>query len=543
MSRQGIKHWLDRFVDRLLATGKKRFVISGGMAISGPIHIGKLRGEVIYPSGIARALRRAGKEVRHIVVVYTQDPLKAKERLVPRSFINEWSGVRILDVPDPWGCHENWVEHFFEPYMKHYEEYGITATPIMTHEIYKDRRMVETVRFFIKNRERAREILNRYKGGKLGPGWFPVRPLCKKCGNIRTTKILDYDGEKGLIRYMCPRCGHVGEARLSDVKLEWRAEWVALWNVLEVDVELYGKDHAAAGGSRDSCNELYRKLFGKEPPMGFPFEWVSLKVDGRSLEMSSSGGIVFTMDEWLEVGLPEVLKYWYYVMRPMSHLEFDPVHGVPHLHEEYSRAERIYFGLEEPADPDKIIDIRRAYELANDDKVPPKPPFQAPYTLLAVISQIIPSTENVDAAIEKLRQTGHLKDELEEWEVARLARLLRKAYTWVKRYAPKHYRVEIREEADPAILERIGEDGVKLLKEVETLLKDWEGRDAVKLEEELYSKIRGLGLSPKKGFRILYMAILGRGSGPKLAPLILAVGPRKIASILGRYVEVAAHGL
>ena len=508
------------------------------MAVSGPIHIGKLRGEVIYPSGIVRALRRVGKDVKHIVVVYTQDPLKAKERLVPKSFIEEWSGVRILNVPDPWGCHKNWVDHFLTPYLRHADEYGITATPVMTHEIYKTERMMETVKYFIDHREEARMILNKYKGGKLGPEWFPVRPVCKECGNVKNTKIVNYDRGKGIIEYACPRCKHQGVVDLSDVKLEWRAEWVALWNVLDVDVELYGKDHAAAGGSRDSCNELYRSLFGKEPPIGFPFEWVSLKIGGRSMEMSSSGGIAFTIDEWVSVGLPEALKYWYYVMRPMTHLEFDPAVSVPLLHDEYDRAERIYFGVEEPSDPDKIIDIRRAYELANDENVPERLPFQVPYMMLAVVSQIIPSVDDVGAALKKLRHTGHLNRELEGWETERLAVLLRKAYNWVTKYAPSHYRIEIVEEPDDKIIAEMGEEEKMLIRRLAMILDDWKEKDPVKLEEVLYLEIRRAGLSSKRGFKILYKIILGRKNGPRLAPLILAVGPKKISSVLRKVVEV-----
>jgi Lysyl-tRNA synthetase (class I) len=144
-----IKSWLERFIDEILKDNKERYTVSGGMAVSGPIHIGKLRGEVIYPSIITRYLRNQGKEVRHIVIIYTQDPLKAKEPLVTKQFIEKWKGVRIINVEDPEGCHNNWVEHFYEKYEQSYEEFGITAEPIMTHEIYeKNERMKEAIKIF-----------------------------------------------------------------------------------------------------------------------------------------------------------------------------------------------------------------------------------------------------------------------------------------------------------------------------------------------------------------------------------------------------------
>ena len=90
-----VKFWLERFVDEIEEENKEIYTINGGMAVSGPIHIGKLRGEVIYPSVIYRILKNRGKEAKHYVTIYTQDPLKAKEPLVTKKFIEEWKGVRI----------------------------------------------------------------------------------------------------------------------------------------------------------------------------------------------------------------------------------------------------------------------------------------------------------------------------------------------------------------------------------------------------------------------------------------------------------------
>lgn len=532
MASATIAHWLDRFVAEVIKSKKENFVISGGMAPSGPIHIGKIRGEVIYPSAIARELKREGKNVNHIVIIYTQDPLKAKERLVNRNFIEEWRGVRILNVPDPWNCHDNWVEHFIEPYYEVADEYGITARPIMTHEVYTNPKMKEAVKLFIKRRKEARAILNKYKGGKLEYGWFPARPVCSKCYNVVNTKVLSWIPDKELIKYACPRCGYEGYASLDNVKLEWRSEWTALWYTFDVDIELYGKDHAAAGGSRESCSELYRKLFNRQPPMGFPFEWVSLNIRGRDMEMSSSGGIAFTVDEWLRIGRAEALKYWYFVMRPMTHLEFDPSITPIALHDEYDRAERIYFGLEEAKIKDKEIDIKRAYELANDNNPPERPPQQVPYIFLAVIAQITPKGPGrIREAILKLKRTGHIKRELENWEMKIIGDLLEKAGYWAEKYAPEKYKLKIPKMISPEIIINLSDIEIEFIKKFINLLKRWNINDYVKLEAEIYTLIRNSGLSSKKGFRVLYKVLFGRESGPRLAPFLLSLGLDKAINI------------
>src|SRR5579875_800702 len=439
-----VKNWLERFVDEVLKDNKDRYVVSGGMAVSGPIHIGKLRGEVIYPSMIARMLRRQGKEVDHIVVIYTQDPLKAKEPLVTKQFIEEWKGVRILNVEDPKGCHKNWVEHFYEPYKTTYEAYGITARPVFTHEIYENHpRMKEAIKIFIDNREKARKVLNKYKGEKLAPNWVPLKPLCEKCHNILTTRVNSINGEE--VEYSCQKCSHVGKTRINYGKLEWRAEWVSLWYTFLVDIEFYGKDHAAAGGSRDSCNELYKEVFGLEYPKGLAYEWVSLIKEGKREPMGSSEGVSFDVDEWLRVGRPEVLKYWYVISKEKTHLDFNPSTTVPQIHEEYDKAERIYFGLEEPPVKDLIYDIKFSYEAANDFNAPKKIGIQVPYTILAILVQILPKENRKEELLRKLERIGYVKKEVSSEDLDFLDKYSAKVSYWVEKYAPENMRIRIQD--------------------------------------------------------------------------------------------------
>jgi lysyl-tRNA synthetase, archaeal and spirochete len=527
-----VKFWLERFVDEIDEENKEIYTINGGMAVSGPIHIGKLRGEVIYPSVIYRILKNRGKEAKHYVTIYTQDPLKAKEPLVTKKFIEEWKGVRILNVPDPFGDHSNWVEHFYEPYEKCYEEYGITAKPVFTHELYeKDERMHEAINILIKNRDKAREILNKYKGEKLKENWVPFKPLCKKCFNILTTKATKIEEEK--VHYYCEKCGNEGVTSIYEGKLEWRAEWVALWYALKVDVELYGKDHAAAGGSRDSCNELYSKIFGMKPPKGFGYEWVDLVVNNKREPMGSSEGVSFDVDEWLRVGRPEVLKYWYLIMKAKTHLDFDPSSTIPLLHEEYDKAERVYFNIEKPFNEELLHDIKFSYLASNDFNPPKEIPLQVPYSYLAIIAQILPHTNKVEEAIKKLRRTGHItKENLNEGDYVFLEKMISKVSYWVKKYAPSRLIIKLNKEPPVQLKSSLNEQHIEFLKEISNILNDWDESQASILENKIYQTIKSKGLTSQEGFRILYQIILGQNSGPKLVSLIQAVGKMEVLKLI-----------
>jgi len=529
------RHWVDITVEKLLEQKVEQHVINGGMAASGPIHIGKTRGEIFIQSAVAKKLEKLGKKVKHLLVVYTQDPLKAKPPLVTREFAEKWKGVRILNVPCPNNCCSNWVEHWTKPFYNVLEDFGITDMKIIdTTSIYESRKMVEAVKIIINKKEKARKVLSRFKGTKYPPDWIPFKPLCLKCYNISTTKAINVDLEKEIVEYYCPRCDSKGQVKLTQGKLEWRLEWAALWYTLNVTFEPYGKDHAAPGGSRDSCVAIAKEVLGIKPPLGMAYEWVY--VEGKA--MSSSGGISFDFNEWPKVAKPQVLKYWYYSSKPLTHLEFSPL-KIPQLSEEYNKAERVYFGVEEVKERKIAENMKRSYEIANDERPPEKIPIQIPYTFAAVLYQIVPKDENfIKVAIKKLIRTGHLKREPNEKEAREIEKILRRAGYWVEKYGPPNLKIKILEKVPESILSKLNEKDKEFLYKLGEIMekRKWTPEE---LEFEIYELARKVvGIGSRRAFKIAYQILLGRDSGPRLAPFLLTLDEKFIVK---RLKEIAVN--
>ena len=81
--------------------------------------------------------------------------------------------------------------------------------------------------------------------------------------------------------YACA-CGASGDVPMAGGgKLTWRVDWPARWAMLGVSVEPFGKDHATRGGSYDTGARIAREVFDYEPPLPVPYEWISLKGQGR----------------------------------------------------------------------------------------------------------------------------------------------------------------------------------------------------------------------------------------------------------------------
>ncbi|MCS7096911.1 MAG: lysine--tRNA ligase [Candidatus Methanomethylicia archaeon] len=514
-----VKHWVDVLAENLASKRIEEHVINGGMAASGRIHIGKTRGEIFLQAAVANRLRKMGEKVKHLLVVYTQDPLKAKPPLITKKFEDEWKGVRILDVPCPEECCKNWVEHWMNPFYETYKEYDIgDIIFVETSKVYEMTEMTEVIKTYINKRDIVREVLNRYRGQKYGKDWIPFKPLCPKCKNISTTKAISANIEKEEAEYECPRCRSKGKVKLNEGKLEWRLEWAALWKVLKVTFEPYGKDHAAAGGSRDTCTALAKEILEIEPPEGFPYEWVYL--DGEA--MSSSGGISFDFSEWNKVANPHVLKYWYYVSKPMTHLEFS-VSKIPQLCEEYEKAERIYYGLESIRDKKVEKIMKRSYELAHNEKPPKEMPLQIPYTFSIILVQVVPEgDEQLNEIINRLIKTGHLKVKLDQENLDRIRTIINRAKYYVEKYAPEEMKIKVLQEIPMEILNSISLEEREFLNKLSDVYLSRKFTPN-ELEAKIVEIARSMNLDIKSVFRTMYRILLGRDSGPRLAPFMLSL--------------------
>ena len=111
-------HWADELLDEIGASmkGREGLVVNAGLSVSGLQHVGRLRGEIVLSHTIARAMRDEGHEVVQDLVLYTQDQWKASPRQVAEfadGSGTKYASWRLIDVPDPHGCHATWVDHYW----------------------------------------------------------------------------------------------------------------------------------------------------------------------------------------------------------------------------------------------------------------------------------------------------------------------------------------------------------------------------------------------------------------------------------------------
>ncbi len=529
-----IEFWIDELAKKVFEkfSQEKEIHLSCGLSIRGPQHIGRIRGELCIPHGIKRVLENNyGKKAIHYIVLYDMDGLK--EKGAKNGFPNDpqkqkkYVGVSLFNVEDPFGCHKNWQEHFWEDFGNYLDNFGFEVKIVKTSEFYKMDKTKKLIKWILENKEKVINEVNKFRGRNPWPkDHIPVNPICQNCLSINHTKAISVNIQEYTVKYKCEKCGFEGETSLENAKLNWRLEWPALWKVLHIEFEPYGKDHAAAGGSRETCGHFSKVLFDYDPPLGEWNEWVSLKMNGKNLgEMTASGFVGITPKEWLEVADAEILRYLYYSTRPHTTITID-MDNIFIYFDRYDRAERIYFGGETEDNEKETINIKRSYELSQIQKPRQRIPPQVPFTFASLLGQIFDPEKNKEKLIQTLRRTGHLKGNETQEELEYVLRRIKKALNWVLKYAPEKFRFKLLEKPSSEILEKLTENQKKSLREFSEHIHEISDENSMwKLIKKTSEKNK---INTKQFFESAYLVLLGKTSGPRLFNIISALGKDSI---------------
>lgn len=532
------RHWIDDIADqlyeKLVSRNKDVYVFNGGLSVSGLQHVGRLRGEIIITETLRKILAKRGLKIKQYLTLYTQDSWKAKEAQVAAFGDQErgkvYAGWPLIRVPDPHGCHANWVEHYwsdFGPFIKEFTDGEIEV--VTTTDLYKGK-LMEFAKITMNKREQVRRVINKYRGRKpYSENWIPFEPICEKCGRIDSTEAVRIVDEEH-VEYVCNNCGHRGVSHISEGKLMWRIEWVGVWWSLGVDFEPYGKDHAMPGGSRDSCVDLAVNVYSMNPPEGLPYEWVEWRTpEGRVWDMGSSDFLGFTPRDWLEVAHPHVYRFLVLKTPPMKKLTVG-LHEIPQYYSMYFKAERVYYGLERAASAEEETLLARSYELSYPREPPPRePPEQVPYLHLAILSQIVPSDKWSSEVVVRLKASKHLPETPTPYGVQRILETMPRAHKWVMKYGPQDLKFKLNTFEEASLFaEKVPVELLEAFKNIKENLESISEWSEEAIKKALISVTAKLPDDVvKKLYEHFYLVVVGKPSGPRVAPLLSLLGREK----------------
>ena len=530
-------HWADVTAERIIRQRGDRecYVVASGVAPSGAVHFGHLR-EVMSTELVARALRDRGKRARFI---YSWDDYDVF-RKVPANLPRQEELARhlrkpVVDVPDPFGVAANYAVGFEQGLEQVLPRLGIRPEYLYQAERYRAARYADGIRTALARRAGIRAILDRHRDTPLPEDYWPITIYSGLDGTDNTT-VLDWDGAD-TVTY---RDVDGTEKRLDltssgAAKLLWRIDWPMRWAYEGVDCEPAGKDHHTAGGSFDTGGPIAREVYDYEPPVTFLFGDVGVK--GGAGRISSSAGNAVTIEQVLAVYQPEVVRFLYAGTRPNAEFVVSFDLDVLKIHEDYDRAERVYFGHEQLGAKRRDRE-RRVYELSQIAEVPARMPPQVPFRHLCNLLQI--RDGDVAATLAALVQELQLTAPDAADARRRLQARAQGAATWLESYAPPSMRFRLRraDEPAPALAPREAAALGLLYHELAGL----ERHDGASLSDRIYAIAGEQELAPRALFAAAYRALIGAERGPRLADFILLSGRARIAPLLEPYAAAAKDG-
>ncbi len=520
-------HYLDKPLPKL-----KEYVVKTAASVSGVLHIGRLS-DTIRCDSVFNSLCESGKKARLIWVADNMDPLRKIPKGVPESY-SKYIGVPVTDVPDLHGCHKSYAEHHVSKYLKviHMFVSGRIETYSMREE-YKKGSFREEIGKIIRSQPLIVEIQNRYrpKDNPVRKDWFPWMPVCGNCGKIITTKFLGY--KEGFVKYQCSDykfekhtakgCGHKGEddPLKGNGKLLYKSELAAQWARWKVCTEGFGKEYQVPGSAFWINGEIAEKALGF--PMPVPIFYEHLMIDNE--KMSASKGNVIYPADWLKVAPPELIRFLY--NKKLMKTRSFSWSSLPLLYDDYDMHERVFFGKQEVQNEKERQHMKRLYAISQIS-VPKAMPAHIPFDFVAMVSQIF-QEEKTSEAIRLFISTGHLKEKPSASAKRQIKARLDYARRWAEHYAPEQARIRLVDKSPEGL--KLSQAQKESLKELAAMLEK-KGMNQEELHSLFWEIAKKHSLGPQDFFRAVYLVLLGKESGPKLAPFILAVGQKKAAGLL-----------
>src|ERR1700712_823706 len=335
-------------VEKRRAAGKKidEVIFETGYGPSGLPHIGTF-GEVARTTWVRHAFNTMSDvRTRLIAISDDMDGLrKVPDNLPHPEMLAANLGKPLTSVPDPFGTHESYGHNMnarLRAFLDRFEfEYDFRSST----QMYKDGVYDAALLRVLAKYDEVMKVMLPTLGEERQQTYSPFLPLSPRSGKILLAKVVAHDPAKGTITYIeedgieetVPVTG-------GHCKLQWKPDFGMRWAALDIDYEMYGKDHLPSQPLYDAIC----KIAGGIPPEHYVYE---LFLDETGQKISKSKGNGLTIDEWLTYApreslalymfqKPRVAKRLYFAVIPKAVDDYIALLEKYHANET-SEAERI----------------------------------------------------------------------------------------------------------------------------------------------------------------------------------------------------------
>jgi len=320
------------------AAPEKGYVLfETGYGPSGLPHIGTF-GEVARTTMIRNAFE-AISDIPTRLICFSDD--MDGMRKVPGNVPNQEALAEHLQrpltsVPDPFGEFDSFGDHNNAMLRRFLDTFGFEYEFISATEYYKSGQFDEVLLRAVERYDDIMKVMLKSLREERQQSYSCFLPIHPETGRVLYVPLKELNAKDGTITFddedgrewTLPVTG-------GQVKLQWKPDFGARWAALDVDFEMYGKDHSTNTPIYDRICEI---LGGKRPEH-FTYE---LFLDENGEKISKSKGNGLTIDEWLTYASTESLSYFMFQKpKTAKRMHFDVI---PRAVDEYHQQLRAYPG-------------------------------------------------------------------------------------------------------------------------------------------------------------------------------------------------------
>jgi len=310
-----------------------------GYGPSGLPHIGTF-GEVARTTMVRHAFRvLTGDKIATRLLCFSDDMdgmRKIPDNVPDRAFLEPHLHKPLTAVPNPFGGdYKSFGDHNNAMLCRFLDTFGFDYEFASATEYYKAGRFDAVLLRAAARYDDIMKVMLPTLGPERQATYSPFLPLSPKTGRVLYVPMKSVDARAGTVTFL----DEDGEETTlpvtgGAVKLQWKPDFGMRWAALNVDFEMFGKDHQTNAIVYDRiCT-----ILGGRAPEHFVYE---LFLDEIGQKISKSKGNGITIDQWLAYAPTESLGlYMYQKPKTAKRLYFDVI---PKAVDEYYTYLSAYF--------------------------------------------------------------------------------------------------------------------------------------------------------------------------------------------------------
>ena len=476
-----------------------------GYGPSGLPHIGTF-GEVSRTTMIRRAFEVIS-DIPTRLICFSDDVdgmRKVPGNVPDPEKLAQYLQLPLTKVPDPFGEFESFGHHNNAMLRRFLDTFGFEYEFISATEYYASGQFDEVLLRAAARYDDVMAVMLKSLREERRATYSIFLPIHPETGRVLYVPMKHVDAKNGTITFDDEE-GHEWTLPVTGghVKLQWKPDFGARWAALDVDFEMYGKDHSTNTPIYDRICEI----LGGRKPEHFTYE-LFLDENGQKISKSSGNGV--SIDEWLTYASTESLSYFMYLKpKTAKRMHFDVI---PKAVDEYHQQLRAY------ADQDTDARVSNPVFHIHGHNVPAS-------TMVVPFSMLL-NLASVSGAESKETLWGFIGRYAPDASPETNPDLDAAAG-----FAVRYYNDFVK----PHKVFRLAQDHERVaLEDLLARLKGWDGGlDAEELQSMVFAVGKAHGFEPLRAwFSTLYEVLLGAKQGPRFGGFIALYGVDETTALI-----------